>query len=350
MLRDRTFILSRYLYSMPAQIEAISYYLPDQVYTNEDFYTDFPNTKTASLHKVGVEKRHFITEGQTASDLAVLAAEKLFTEHQIDRSSIDFLLVCIIDHDYYTPQSSAIIHGRLGLKKSCGAIDYNMGCSGYTYGLGLACGILESMKPKNILLLTTSTISTTFHPNDRSSWFVFGDGSAATLLTTDDSTAGIGPFVYGTDGAAFEKIIVRDGGARHAINEDSHILQADEFGNVSSRACLQMDGVGVMLFTLKTVPAMIQELLQKSNLNLSEIDLFVFHQANVFLNETIRKKMQIPEDKFVHCMAHTGNTVASTIPIALYESEKNGRLKRGMKVLVAGFGTGLSWSATIINY
>ncbi len=335
---------------MPARIQAISYHLPDQVYTNVDFFADFPDAKASSLQKVGVEKRHFITEGQTSSDLAVLAAEKLFAEHQIDRNSIDFLLVCIIDTDFYTPQSSAVIHGRLGLKKSCGALDYSMGCSAFTYGLGLACGILESMKPKNVLLLTTSTLSTTFHPDDRSSWFVFGDGAAATLLANDDLSSGIGPFVYGTDGTGFEKIIVRDGWARNPLNTDSHTIQTDEFGNVSSNACFKMDGVGVMLFTLKTVPAMIQELLEKSKLQLSDIDLFVFHQANVFLNETIRKKMQIPEEKFVHCMAQTGNTGASTIPIALYESKKNGRLKRGMKVLVAGFGTGLSWSATIIHY
>jgi 3-oxoacyl-[acyl-carrier-protein] synthase-3 len=334
---------------MASTISAISYYLPEKIYSNENFFHDFPEAKQASMEKIGVKKRHIVAPGQTASDLAFEAAEKLFAEHNIDRSQIDFLLVSILEHDYYTPSTACVLHGKLGLKKQCGALDFDLGCSAYVYGLGLADGVMKSMGAKNVLLLTTSVLTHTFHEKDRSSHFVFGDAGAATLLTVSEKE-NLGPFVFGTDGSGYEKIIVQDGGARNPLTENSSQEIADEFGNVTSRDTFSMDGLGVFYFSMRTVPSMIEELLGKSGMTMNDIDLFIFHQPNVFLNETLRKKLGIPAEKFVHCMEETGNTVASTIPIAIYESRKNGRLKPGMKVLLAGFGVGLSWSATIARF
>lgn len=333
---------------MPSIIQAISYYLPEKVYTNEDFYADFPDAKGSSMNKIGVEKRHLVDPGQTASDLALLAAEKFFEEHKIDRSEIDFLLLSTMEHDYYMPSTACVLHGKLGLKKSCGALDFGLGCSAYVYGLGLADGILRSMGAKNILLLTSSTISLTFHPRDRSSRYIFGDAASASLISFSE-TGGLGPYVYGTDGKGFDKIIIRDGQARNPAGPDSYNEIKDEYGNITSNGHFNMDGMGVFLFSVRTVPPMIDELLRKANLSPDEIDLYVFHQPNVFLNETLRKKMNIPEEKFVHCMAEYGNTVQATIPIALYESKLNGKLKPGMKVILAGFGVGLSWAATVVQ-
>lgn len=334
---------------MASTISAISYYLPEAVYSNEAFYSDFPEAAGTSIAKVGVKKRHLVADGQTASDMALLAAEKLFAEHGIDRSTIDFLLLSTLEHDYYAPSTACVLHGKLGLAKSCGAIDYGLGCSAYVYGLGMADGIMKSMGAKKVLLLTTSVLSHKFHPKDRSSRFVFGDAASATLLTLTDG-AGIGPFSFGTDGTGFDKIIVPDGGVRNPINADSFTETKDEFGNTTSRAHLNMEGLNIFLFSVRTVPPMISDLLQKANLSPEEIDLYVFHQPNVFLNETLRKKMNIPAEKFVHCMEDFGNTVQATIPIALYESQLNGRLKPGMKVVLAGFGAGLSWAATVVQF
>lgn len=330
-------------------IKAISYYLPEKVYSNDDFFRDFPNAKGSSLEKVGVKKRHIVAPGQTASDLAFEAAEKLFEEHKIDRSQIDFLILANLEPDYYTPSSSCVIHGRLGLEKKCGTTDFTHGCSAYVYGLGMADGFIHSMGAKNVLLLTASVLSHTFHPKDKSSHFVFGDGASATLITSSQQ-AGLGPYVYGTDGKGFERIIVRDGHARNPLDEDSYVEKTDEYGNVTSPAHFYMDGVNVFLFSIRTVPPMITGLLEKAGLTQDDIDLFVFHQPNKFLNETLRKKTGIPEDKFVHCIEDFGNTVQATIPIALYESKLNGRLKPGMKVVLAGFGVGLSWAATIARF
>lgn len=334
---------------MAAKIEALSYYLPEKVYSNEDFYRDFPEARTSSLEKVGVRKRHIVGPGQTASDLAFEAAEKLFREHGINRSEIDFLVLCTLEYDYYTPSTACVLHGRLGLKKDCGALDYNLGCSAYVYGLAMADGLMHTTGAKKLLLLTTSVLTHTFHPKDRSSRFVFGDAATATLLTASDASS-LGPFVFGTDGTGFEKIIVRDGGTRHPLTDASYAELTDEYGNITSNAHFSMDGVGVFLFTMRTVPGMISDVLKKAGLSQNDVDLFVFHQPNVFLNETLRKKMNIPEEKFVHCMADFGNTVQGTIPIALYESRLNGRLKPGMTVMLAAFGVGLSWGAAIARF
>lgn len=334
---------------MPARIAAISYYLPERVMTNEEYFARFPAARGTALEKVGVEERHIARKDELASDLAFEAAEKLFAEHGIDRGTIDFLVLCINEPDYYTPTTACVLQERLKLERRCGAFDYNLGCSGYVYGLGIAKGMIESMGAKNVLFLTTSVLTHTFHERDRSSWFIFGDGAAATLVTAGDGESDIGPFSYGTDGKGHEKIIVRDGYSKNPIGEHSYDDIVDEYGNVTSRANFYMDGTGVLLFTLKTVPAMVADTIAKAGLKQEDIDLFVFHQANVYLNETIRKKMGVPEEKFVHCMAQTGNTVASTIPIALYEARRQGRLKAGMRVLLAGFGTGLSWAACIVR-
>ncbi|GAB4134537.1 MAG: ketoacyl-ACP synthase III [Bacteroidia bacterium] len=334
---------------MGVKIAAISSYLPDFKYTNEDFYRDFPEAAREQLLKVGVQERHLAEKGETSSDLAVKAAEKLFSEHKIDRNSIDFLIYNANEQDYFLPPTSCVVHERLGLQKSCGTIDFNHGCSAYVYGLGIAKGFITTSGVKRVLYLTSSVLTKRFHPKDKSSRYIFGDAASATLLEYDHHSD-IGPFEYGTDGKGFDKIIVRDGYERYPIHENSFQENTDEFGNISSNGHFRMDGVSVFLFSVRTVPAMIQRLMEKSGLQPEAIDLYVFHQPNVFLNETIRKKAGIPEDKFVHYMGLTGNTVQSTIPIALEHCINTGRLQRGMTVLLAGFGVGLSWSATVMRY
>ena len=184
---------------MPATIKAISYILPEKIYSNEEFFAEFPDLKKANLEKVGVVKRHIIAPGQTSSDLAVLAAEKLFTEHQIDRNEVDFIILIFLGPDYYTPSSSGIIHAKLGLRQDCGAIDIEQGCSAYVYGLSIAAGLIAAAGMKKVLLLSASSLTNTLHPKDSGSRFVFGDGAAATLITSDDKGS-ISSFVFGNDG------------------------------------------------------------------------------------------------------------------------------------------------------
>ncbi|HTF04412.1 MAG TPA: ketoacyl-ACP synthase III, partial [Bacteroidia bacterium] len=267
----------------------------------------------------------------------------------IDRSEIDFILYNSADLDYYTPATSCVIQGKLDLGAQCGTMDIVNGCSSYVYCLGIASGIIDTMGARNVLLLNSSTLTRFIHPKDKANRFLFGDAAAATLITRSEESM-IGPYVYGTDGKSYEKIIIRDGFARFPLTESSTTDRADGYGNVTNDASFDMDGTAIFLFSNRTVPPMIEDLLSKAKLTKEDIDLFIFHQPNVFLNEHLRKKMGIAPERFFHCMENFGNTVQSTIPIAIREAQLAGKLKPGMRVLLAGFGTGLSWSGTIARF
>lgn len=335
---------------MSAIIKAISYYLPEKKFTNEDFGVSFPDSiNNSNLEKLGIKERRIVAANQTASDLAVESALLLFKEHDIDKNEIDFILFCAQEFDHYTPTTACLIQERLGIPTHCGALDFNLGCSGFVYGLSIAKGLIETCDCKNVLLLTSSTLTKTFHPKDKNSKYIFGDGAAATLINNSGKDTNIGSFIFGTDGKRGDKIIIKDGGARNPITKNSTIDVTDEYGNTTNNAHFYMNGTSIFNFGLKTVPKMIEELLIKSNLTMDSIDLFVFHQTNAFMNDMIRKKMGIPESKFVTHIENCGNTVSSTIPIALHEMIKSGRAKKGQTILLAAFGTGLSWASTVIK-
>ena len=336
---------------MGAFIKSISYYLPERVFSNEDFFAEFTDAKKRSenLSKIGVKNRHIVSEGELASDLAVKSAVKLFQEHQIDPNEIDFVIFCAQEFDYFTPTTACTIQHRLKLPLNCGALDFNLGCSGFVYGLSIAKGLVESIGVKNVLLLTASTLTRKLHPKDENLRYLFGDAACATLIGANGEVPSIGQFVFGTDGSGADSIIVKDGGARNAINDESYKELINEYGNVTSRAYMEMNGVSVFSFSIKMVPKLINDLLVKNDKKIANIDLFIFHQANLFIIETVRKKLCIPEDKVFNYIEKIGNTVSSSIPIALYEAIQCGKAKKGDTILLAGFGVGLSWAATIIT-
>lgn len=334
---------------MGVRIAGISHYFPEKRFSNDDFFELFPKDRSdQNLLKIGVQNRHISAADQTASDLAVEAAKNLFNQYGIDPKKIDFVLFCAQEFDHFTPSTACLIQNRLGISTKAGALDYNLGCTGFVYGLSLAKGLMLGSGLKNVLLLTASTLSRRLHEKDKSARFIFGDGAAATLISASDGGS-VGEFVFGTDGGRGEHIIVRDGGARNPIGETSMVDEEDEFGNVTNPASVLMNGTGVFVFGIKTVPVLIKEVLEKNNLKLNDVDHFVFHQANAFMIETLRNKIGIPGDKFHVYMSHCGNTVSSTIPIVLEELMSNGKLESGQKVLLAAFGTGLSWAATVIE-
>jgi len=330
---------------MKSYIKAISYYLPERVVTNEDLVKDFPEwTVEKVAGKVGVSQRHIAAENETASDMATKSAEKLFSEHDIDRSTIDFVLLCTQSPDYYLPTSACLIQNRLGLSTSCGALDFNLGCSGFVYGLSLAKGLIAGGIAKNILLLTAETYSKHIHPKDKGNRTIFGDASAATLVSTD-GFASVEDFCLGTDGRGAENLIVKKGGLRqpNAVAD----LTFDEAGNPTSSDYLHMNGGEIFNFTSEAVPVLVENVLEKNQLKQDDIQLFVFHQANKYMMNYLRKLLDIEPEKFYFYLEKVGNTVSSTIPIALCEAKKEGKLEGN--ILIAGFGVGYSWGATVLK-
>lgn len=333
---------------MSAKVKHISYYLPEKTFSNKEFFTLFPDgADNTTLQKIGIETRQIATD-ELASDLAVKAANKLFVEHNINPAEIDFVIFCAQEFDYYTPTTACVIQSRLKIPNHAGALDINLGCSGFVYCVGVAKGIIEAMGVKNVLLLTASTLTKKIHALDKSSRFVFGDGAAATLISHSDVDS-IGPFLMGTKGAGHDKIIVKDGGARNPITTNSSNLITDDYGNSYSDGSFYMNGTSIFVFGLKTVPKLVVDLLEKSRLEKEDIDLYIFHQANEFLLRTLQKKLDIPDEKFFIYMKNVGNTVSSTIPIALYHAIKINKVQPGQKVMIVGFGVGLSWAGTVIT-
>ena len=330
---------------MKVYIKAISYYIPQQVLSNENLIKEFPEwTVEKVASKVGINTRYISSSDETAGDMALKAAEQLFTEHDIERNYVDFILLCTQSPDYFLPSTACILQDKLGLRQDIGAFDFNLGCSGFVYGLSVAKGLIAAGIAKNVLLLTSETYTKYLHPKDKGNRTIFGDAASATLVSTT-GFAEIGDFVLGTDGAGYEKLIVRTGAARtpQALND----IQYDENNNPTSSDHLFMNGPDIFTFTIERVPTMVRSLLEKSGLTKDDIHLFIPHQANLYILEFLRKKMKIEKEKYYINLMNFGNTVSSTIPIALCEARKEDRLHGN--VLLAGFGVGLSWGATMLN-
>ena len=324
---------------MKAYIKAISYYLPEIILTNEQLVEEFPEwTVDKIASKIGVNERRVVKDNETALDLAVSASEKLFLEHEINRSEIDFVLLCTQSSDYFLPASACIIQDKLGLSTSAGALDFNQGCSGFIYGLSLAKGLIAAHVASNVLLITSETYTKHIHPKDKGNRTIFGDAAAATLITTE-GFAEIGGFSLGTDGKGAKNLIVKTGGARYKNPFDD--LFFDSSNNPVSSDFLFMNGGEIFNFTSEAVPVLVNDVLRKNQITASEIGLYVFHQANKYMINYLRKLLDIDKEKFYIFMENVGNTVSSTIPIALHEAQKE-NLLRG-NILLAGFGVGYSW-------
>jgi 3-oxoacyl-[acyl-carrier-protein] synthase-3 len=328
-----------------AAIRAIEYHLPDRALTNSDLAREFPDWSAEKVaEKIGIHERRLAATNECASDLAVAAAHKLFASGAITAKEIDFVLLCTQSPDYLLPTTACLLQDRLGVPTSAGALDFNLGCSGYIYGLSLARGLIETGQASNVLLLTAETYSKYMHADDRGTRALFGDAAAATLVqATPGERPSIGPFVFGTDGSGCDNLIVVAGGSRGPSPEKTGPAGRNPRN-------LYMNGPEIFTFTLRAVPQAVRDLLARSEKTIDDMDLFVFHQANRYMLDHLRTKLQIPAEKFVLALSHCGNTVSSTIPIALRDAASRGEMRPGMLVMLVGFGVGYSWGATLVHW
>lgn len=318
------------------RISEIETYFPEKKVTNEDLQKEFPEWSPEKIfNKVGVKQRYTASAEETVLELAVKASEKLIKK--IDKNEIDFILFCTQSPDYHLPTTACILQDRLGLRKNIGALDFNLGCSGFVYGLSIAKGLIATGVAQNILLVTAETYTKYLRKSDKSNRTIFGDGAAATLIQKDETKENF-QFILGTDGSGYDNLIVRNGGGRNRINKE------DEAGN-----CLYMNGQNIFAFTVEKIPILVKEILEKNNLTKNDVDYYIFHQANAHILRKQREILEISEEKFYINLEKYGNTVSSTIPIALKDALETGKAKRGQKIMLIGFGVGLSWGATIVE-
>ena len=324
-----------------AELGPIAVHLPEFVETNEMLAEQYPRWDLDLIaEKTGIQQRHIAAPEQTASDLAVLAAEKLISEQKIDRNEIDFVLLCTQTPDYPLPTTSCLIQDRLQLATRCGALDFNLGCSGYVYGLALADGLIQSGAAKKILLLTAETYSKYIDPEDRSLRTIFGDGATATLLTSAQERSLWG-FQFGSDGSGGDMLLVADGGGRP--EEDA--IKPRHRKRWNSR--LYMDGPSLINFTVEAIPHLVQEILDKNNLEDQDISHYLFHQATWKMLDQLRHRMNVDEQRLPIELADIGNTVSCTIPILIDRMRSRGSWQAESTNMLVGFGVGLSWAGCL---
>jgi 3-oxoacyl-[acyl-carrier-protein] synthase-3 len=325
--------------------------LPDAVLTNEQMCVENPEwdmTKVAG--RSGVLSRHIAAAGETALDLALAACRHLLSRSPDLLTVVDGLIMCTESEDYPLPPDGCVLHGLLGLRQDCFVTDINLACSGFAYELALARGLMATGMCHNILLVTAETYSKKINPRDRSSRVLFGDGAAVTWLSDNPGPGNVVDVLCATDGTEYDKFVIPAGGDRMPISADTALEHEDDNGNWRSQQDIHMDGLGILTFATAKVPKQVKELLHRNQLTVDDIDLFVFHQASALVLDSLARLLRIPPGKVFTNLEQLGNTVSSSIPIALHDALGDHLIKPGSRVLISGFGVGLSWASALLAW
>lgn len=333
---------------MGCEIRYITYQLASKEVSNEDLANTFKEFSAEDIYKkVGIKKRFHTSEDIIGSDLAFQAANLFFNDTKFPKEQIEFILFCTEGLDYIAPMTACLLQDRLKLNKNIGALDLPSGCAGFTNALGMAKAIVESGQSSNVLLLFGDTPGLVSHPQDFALKSLFSDAGAAVLVEKSHENH-IGNFVYGVDGSGAKHLFVDKSCLRNPIDKEWLELNNDVGG--MPRGQMKMNGLEVFSFSIKEVPILVTEILEKNKLEMKDINLFVFHQASKIILKSIQRKLQIPTDKMAYYLENNGNTVSVSIPLCLKEAQREGRIQKGDKVLIAGFGIGFSWSGTILYF
>jgi 3-oxoacyl-[acyl-carrier-protein] synthase-3 len=331
-------------------IESIAYALPRTELTNDQLKRENPGWDMDRLAlRTGVFRRRIAAAGETALDLAFQACSALAADGRLRADEIDALIFCTETPDYPLPPNSALLHQRLGLGPQLMAFDITLACSGFVYGLGIARSLIQSGTASRVLLATADTYSRLIRPGDRALRTLFGDGGAVTVFGRGAAEGEIIDVTFGTSGAEHERFIVRAGGARqpHDCVKVGEVVHDD--GKLRAAGHIDMDGLGVLSFFNTVVPKAIDALLARNGLSKDDIDWFVLHQASQIALEGAIRAIGIGRERFVIDIADVGNLVSASIPVALARSREAGRFQPGQRIVLCGFGVGLSWATALLK-
>lgn len=314
----------------------ISTYLPERVIENAEIVARFGFEQAFLDDKLGIARRHVCGPDETVSDMAVAAAKRLMEKTGVDPAAIGLLVLVTQNPDYKLPTTADIVQHRLGLPQTVQAFDVNQGCSGYVYGLSIAKALMSAHGHKAALLVTAEAYSKVMDPGDRTTVPLFGDGATASLLVPG-GRGRIGAFTFGSDGSGAEELIVKAGGSRNPTLA------------CAGAGALTMNGRSIFNFMMRRVPADVKACLAANAKRIDDIDLFLFHQASRYMVEALAKGLGLPPEKVPIDITETGNTVSSTIPL-LIDRLGGVTALAGKRVLLSGFGVGLSWASTLITF
>ncbi len=331
-------------------ITALAACVPHTIIDNYQYTDYFPADEVEKVvDKVGIYQRRFADADTCASDLCVAAAEKLFTDNNIDRSEIDLLVFVSQTPDYRMPATSVLIQDRLHLSKSPIAFDITLGCSGFVYGLSVVYALMQQQGLRKALLLDGETRSKVYSPKDRRSAFLFGDGGVAALIERDEKF-GESHFSLNSDGSRGDLIMIKGGGYRHPSSlETLQEKVVDEYGNIRCDEHGYMNGSDVFGFVIEEIPRDIKALLKETNTDKDAIDYYIFHQANGFINSFIAKLLKLDKEKIPTTLEKYGNTSSVSVPLTIVDQLQN-QLKGEKLLLLSAFGVGMTWGTAIIPF
>lgn len=301
-------------------IKKISSYLAETKRSNFDLMEKFSINESFIEKKLGIKNIRIKNKEDDTSDLCVKAYKNLKNKINIDDSKIDCLIVVTQNPDFNIPHTSAIVHKKLGLSTRCAAFDISLGCSGYVYGVSVIKSFMEENNLSHGILITADPYTKIIDENDKNTTLLFGDGAAATYFSSDPIYK-LGKFMFGTLGEKYESLLCKN--------------------NI-----LFMDGFEIFNFASKYVPEDLNAVLDLNNITKDEIDLFVFHQGSKYIVDTLRKKLNLPEEKVVFDIEDYGNTVSSSIPMILEKYQEYDKIRN---IYFSGFGVGLSWASGVIH-
>lgn len=331
-------------------ITAIAGAVPHTVIDNYKYTRYFPEDQVKEVvDKVGIYERRFADENTCSSDLCFAAAERLIEDNNIDRSEIDLLVFISQTPDYRMPATSVLLQDRLRLPNSVIAFDINLGCSAFIYGLSVVFSMMGNKGIRKALLLDGETRSKVYSPKDRRSAFLFGDGGVAALIERDEKF-GNSFISLNSDGSRGDLIKINGGGYRHPSSiETLKERVVDEYGNIRSDEQGYMNGGDVFNFVIREIPKDIKRIADFSDINLNDLDYYVFHQANNFINSYLAKKLKLDTDRMPSTIAKYGNTSSVSVPLTITDRLK-GKLDGNHLLLLSAFGVGMTWATAIIPF
>ena len=300
-----------------------------------------------AIQNIGIEERRISEPDVCASDLCLRAAQQLLNDNKIDPQSIDVLLFVSQTSDYHQPATAAILQHKLGLSKNTLAFDINLACSGYVYGLSAAYAYAQNEGINRVLLLVGETMSKIVSRFDKVNTPLFGDAGTATLIEKGKQF-GQSIFSLHTDGKGADVMMIPDGGFRNPVTKKSFVEEMDANGDKRSRLQFRMDGMAVFNFGMSEEPRDVKNLVEAAGLELGEVDLLIYHQANKFMTDFFTKWLKYDKAKTPYSIRKYGNTSSASIPLTIV-SELYEAYPERKNVILSGFGAGLSWGSVLLS-
>ena len=329
-------------------IRGISASVPKQIVENRSIYKDEWGGVESFIETTGIERHHNALTDICSSDLCIAAADKLIAELGWEKNSVEAVVFVTQTPDYLEPATSCIIQNRMGLSTECMTLDISLGCSGWVHALSVICSLMQNGTIKRGLLLAGDTPSKNCSVNDKSTYPLFGDAGTVTALEYAEGSPRMS-FLLNTDGEGFKVIMIPAGGYRNQVKAESLIEKEHRDGIISSDVNVSMDGMSVFSFAISKAPKSIKSLLEKTGENLDNVDSVILHQANLFMNEKIRKKLKLEPEKVPYSLKDFGNTSCASIPLTMVTQCKQQLVAFKQRCIGCGFGIGLSWGSVLFE-